>query len=120
MTIAVLGAGAWGTAIAINLAGRHRVTLWARDATQAAAMRTAGANERYLPGFRFPAGLQVEADLGRATANRDYLILAMPVSGLRETLRTLRALRTPLIWRPPRPPCRTLRQRATISRRLPT
>lgn len=98
MTIAVLGAGAWGTAIAINLAGRHRVTLWARDATQAAAMRTAGANERYLPGFRFPADLQVEADFGRATANCDYLILAMPVSGLREILSKLRTLETPLIW----------------------
>lgn len=98
MTIAVLGAGAWGTAFAINLAGRHRVTLWARDAAQAAAMLTAGANERYLPGFRFPAGLHVEADFGRATANCDYLILAMPVSGLRETLRKLRAPPAPLIW----------------------
>ncbi len=98
MTIAVLGGGAWGTAIAINLAGRHRVTLWARDATQAAAMRTAGANERYLPGFHFPAGLQVEADFGRATAARDYLILAMPVSGLRDILSKLRALETPVIW----------------------
>ncbi len=98
MTIAVLGAGAWGTAIAINLAGRHRVTLWARDATQAAAMRAAGSNERYLPGCRFPAGLQVESDLGRATADCDYLILAMPVSGLRELLNKLRTLETPLIW----------------------
>lgn len=98
MTIAVLGGGAWGTAIAINLAGRHRVTLWARDATQAAAMRTAGANARYLPGFHFPAGLQVEADFGCATANCDYLILAMPVSGLREILSKLRALETPVIW----------------------
>lgn len=98
MTIAVLGAGAWGTALAINLAGRHRVTLWARDATQAAAMRAAGANERYLPGFRFPAGLQVEADFGRATADCDYLILATPVSGLREILNKLHALKTPLIW----------------------
>ena len=103
MTIAVLGAGAWGTAIAINLAGRPRVTLWARDATQAAAMRAAGANERYLPGFRFPAGLQVEADFGRATANCDYLILAAPVSGLREVsksvLRSSSARRTV----PPKP-----------------
>ncbi len=98
MTIAVLGGGAWGTAIAINLAGRHRVTLWARDATQAAAMRTVGANERYLPGFHFPAGLRVEADFGRATADCEYLILAMPVSGLRDTLHKLRTQETPLIW----------------------
>lgn len=98
MTIAVLGAGAWGTAIAINLAGRHPVTLWARDPAQATAMRAAGVNERYLPGFRFPAGLRVETDLGSAAADCDYLILAMPVSGLRETLSKLHSLQVPLVW----------------------
>jgi glycerol-3-phosphate dehydrogenase (NAD(P)+) len=49
MNITVLGAGAWGTALAISLAQRHCVTLWARNAQQIAEMRCNGVNQRYLP-----------------------------------------------------------------------
>jgi len=59
MKIAVLGAGAWGTAVAISLAQHHRVALWARNAGQCAQMRTARSNERYLPGHPFPPRLDV-------------------------------------------------------------
>ena len=65
MRIAVLGAGAWGTALAIAFAQRHSVVLWARDRDQVISMRTAGENSRYLPGHRFPASLALAADLDR-------------------------------------------------------
>ncbi|GAB1234128.1 NAD(P)H-dependent glycerol-3-phosphate dehydrogenase [Ferrigenium sp. UT5] len=89
MNIGVLGAGAWGTALAISLAGRHAVTLWARDAAQVAAMREAGRNRRYLPDVTFPASLSVTADLEGALAAAELLIVAVPVSGLRSTLRQI-------------------------------
>lgn len=100
MNFTVLGAGAWGTALAINLASRHDVTLWARDPLQAEAMRRGRVNDRYLPGCRFPDGLQLEADLRRAVAGSDYLIVAVTVAGLRATLRAVRDLRCtmPVIW----------------------
>ena len=98
MTIAVLGAGAWGTALAINLAARHRVTLWARDAVQAETLHAARTNARYLPGFPFPSSLQIEADLARAAAACTYLILAVPVGGLRALLSRLDKPQAPLVW----------------------
>jgi glycerol-3-phosphate dehydrogenase (NAD(P)+) len=54
MKIAVLGAGAWGTAVAINLAQRYSVFLWTRSSEHAAAMQSARENARYLPGYAFP------------------------------------------------------------------
>ena len=54
MKICVHGAGAWGTALAVNAADRHEVTLWARDAAQAAAISAARENIRYLPGLALP------------------------------------------------------------------
>lgn len=100
MNITILGAGAWGTALAINLSTRHAVTLWARDPVQLEAMQGHRANDRYLPGIAFPAALQLQSDLRQAVAGRDYLICAAPVAGLRTTLRAIRELRctTPVIW----------------------
>ena len=100
MNIAILGAGAWGTALAINLAVRHTVTLWARDPVQVEAMRSRRANDRYLPGCAFPDALQLHADLQHAITGSDYLVCAAPVSGLRATLRAVRELRikSPMIW----------------------
>ncbi len=100
MNITVLGAGAWGTALAINLAARHDVRLWARAASQIEAMRGSGSNERYLPGFRFPEALRVEADFKAALARCDYLIVAVTVAGLRPTLRAIRSDGggIPVIW----------------------
>lgn len=100
MNLTVMGAGAWGTALAINLAVRHDVTLWARDANQVDAMRRSRSNERYLPGFRFPDALRLEADLRPALAGREYLIAAVTVAGLRPVLRALRdaGCKRPVIW----------------------
>jgi glycerol-3-phosphate dehydrogenase (NAD(P)+) len=67
MRIAVLGAGAWGTALAISFAHRHSVSLWARDPEKAARMQAAGENSRYLPGHRFPASLAGDCRLLPAT-----------------------------------------------------
>lgn len=100
MKIAVLGAGAWGTALAINLAARQSVALWGRDAAQIAAMQSRRVNDRYLPGCAFPPRLQTEADMQRALDGSDYLIAAATVAGLRDMLRAMRELQTtiPVIW----------------------
>jgi glycerol-3-phosphate dehydrogenase (NAD(P)+) len=93
MQIAVLGAGAWGTALAVALAPSHQVTLWARDPQQRAAMQAACSNERYLPGISFPASLQLGAatasasqSLAQALDGAQLALLAMPTAGLRSLL----------------------------------
>ncbi len=100
MNIAILGAGAWGTALGINLSAAHAVTLWARDPQQIDAMRRSRVNERYLPGHALPAALLLETDLAAALAGRDCLIIAVTVAGLRPLLRQIRpAVRAvPVIW----------------------
>jgi len=88
MKIAVLGAGAWGTALAVAAATRHDTLLWTRDAQQAAAMQAARCNQRYLKGVPFPDGLQLGADRSAALAHaREGLtIIATPMAALREQL----------------------------------
>lgn len=100
MKIAVLGAGAWGSAISINLAPRNEVTLWARDAAQYAAIRSARSNERYLPGFALPDNLVVENDFAAAVRGCELVLAAVTTGGLRETLRRLKAARctVPVVW----------------------
>jgi len=92
--LAVLGAGAWGTAIACALAARHEVQLWARDATQARAMEKSRRNERYLPGIEIPAAVKLTTDLPK---NADLLLAATPVAGLRELAAGLPA-DSSLVW----------------------
>ena len=100
-SIAVVGAGAWGTALAVHLARRAdlRVTLWARDAAQARAIGAVRGNERYLPGIRLPDALAVTADLPTA-ARADVLIAGTPVAALPEVAAELAAAgaRGPLVW----------------------
>jgi len=100
MKIAVLGAGAWGTAIGINLAARHDVRLWARDPAVVAALRADGVNQRYLPGFKLPPALVPVADLARALDGAELVLAAVTTSGLRATLRAVRAAgcAAPLVW----------------------
>ncbi|MDD4911387.1 MAG: NAD(P)-dependent glycerol-3-phosphate dehydrogenase [Sideroxydans sp.] len=89
MKIAVLGSGAWGTALAISFATRHDVTLWARDAVQVEAMRSAQRNQRYLPDIVLPAQLKVSADLSQALDDVELIIAAVPVSGLRPVMQQI-------------------------------
>jgi glycerol-3-phosphate dehydrogenase (NAD(P)+) len=100
LTLSVLGAGAWGTALAISLAARHRVRLWARRPEHAAAMRLAGENRDYLPGYPFPAAIDLTDDLRTATRDSALLIAAVPSGGFRSLLAQLDTLgpRQPLIW----------------------
>ena len=89
--LVVLGAGAWGTALAVAAAARRPVLLWARDAAQAAEMQASRANARYLPDIAFPPALRVSADLGEAhaLAAQGLAIIASPMSGLRARLQAL-------------------------------
>ena len=102
MKIVVLGAGAWGTALAMGAArqtGGHAVTLWARDGQQVADMLARRQNARYLPGVDFPAALAVSgADplvLARAA---DLVIVATPMAALRSMLLALRGCPAPVAW----------------------
>ncbi|OGA06452.1 MAG: glycerol-3-phosphate dehydrogenase [Betaproteobacteria bacterium RIFCSPHIGHO2_12_FULL_69_13] len=95
--IAVLGAGAWGTAIASVLSGRLEVALWARDAAQAQAIARTRRNERYLPAIELPQSLAVTSDLSHATAQAELILAATPVAGLRDLLGKL-ANAVPLVW----------------------
>ena len=101
MKIAILGAGAWGTALAVNAAGAHRVILWSRDAAQAQALAATRANDRYLTGIVLPDALQLEggqARLGSVIHGQDLLIIATPMSGLRGMLQAVKATRIPVAW----------------------
>lgn len=104
MNIAILGAGAWGTALAIALAGRHAVTLWARDPEQAAALSATRSNPRYLPEAVLPESLEVTADFALALAPAALLIIATPTAGLRPLAESILRLRpagrsqTPIVW----------------------
>ncbi len=100
MKIAVLGAGAWGTAIAITLSQRHAVTLWARDGAQCDAMRHARVNDKYLPGLAFPRTLEVAGGLHEALRGAERALVAVPTAGLRETLARAATVNAsvPVIW----------------------
>ncbi|KAB8061687.1 NAD(P)H-dependent glycerol-3-phosphate dehydrogenase [Janthinobacterium sp. FT14W] len=91
--ITVLGAGAWGTAVAMALAGRHDVLLWGRNGDAMAAMAASGENS-YLPGFALPPQLRIGADFDAAVAHaggeQGLLIAACPVAGLRPMLQQLK------------------------------
>jgi glycerol-3-phosphate dehydrogenase (NAD(P)+) len=89
MRVAVLGAGAWGTAIASVLAARREVTLWARDAALAQSIARTRRNERYLAAIEIPAAVKVTSNLADASG-ADLLLAATPVAGLRELLQKLK------------------------------
>jgi glycerol-3-phosphate dehydrogenase (NAD(P)+) len=93
--IAVLGAGSWGTALAIQFARSGRsVRLWGRDAARLAAMAADRCNERYLPGRAFPSSLALEPDLATALAGTTDVLVAVPSTALRELLTQLQPLLT--------------------------
>lgn len=106
MKIIVLGAGAWGTALAVSAAGnplaRHDVTLWARDASQATAMQVQRENVRYLAAITLPPTLAVRSTgadpLSRLVLGADLVIVATPMAGLRGMLSQLAACRMPVAW----------------------
>ena len=100
MKITVLGAGAWGSALAVHFGVRHDVTLWTRSEAQAQSMSAARENARYLPGIAFPAGLRISHRLDEALAQAELVLVAVPSGALRSLLEQLAALSMacPLIW----------------------
>ena len=100
MHLTVLGAGAWGTALAVSTAGRHPTRLWARDPAQAAQMRSLRRNMRYLPEVVLPPALQItyDFDAALAFAAGGLVIVATPMAGLDGMLRRLGAHRGGVLW----------------------
>lgn len=100
MKIAVLGAGAWGTALAISLAARHEVRLWARNPAQCDEMAAERVNRRYLPGFTFPEMQQIESKLELALDQADLILAVVPTAGFRQMVRQVAVLgaEIPLVW----------------------
>ncbi len=100
--VAVLGAGSWGTALAVQFARSGRSTrLWGRDRAQMALLARTRRNERYLPSGTFPETLQVQPDLGAALAGARDLLIAVPSHALRALLgqaAPLLAQDTQLAW----------------------
>jgi glycerol-3-phosphate dehydrogenase (NAD(P)+) len=98
MKIAVLGAGAWGTAIAVSLAARHEVVLWGRDPGQCRDIAAARCNQRYLPEIALPPQLALEANFAAAVAAAELVLVATPTAALRDMLVRLAPLRKPAVW----------------------
>ena len=91
--MAVLGAGSWGTALAIQFARSGRpVRLWGRDAAHLNALERDRCNRRYLPDAKFPESLHTEPDLGAAIADAQLILIVVPSHALRSVLEQLRPL----------------------------
>lgn len=98
MKVAVLGAGAWGTALALVLHRRlHEVVLWGHDAVHLAEMQSAGCNERYLPGVALPRDWAFEPDMARAVAGAECVVIAVPSKAIRTATTALASYRGILV-----------------------
>ena len=105
MHITLIGAGAWGTAMALAAArhpGGHAVTLHARDAAQAEALRTQRQNARYLPGIDLPGSLEISsaplASLLTSSTDCGLWVIATPMAGLRTVLTAMSEVSAPVAW----------------------
>ena len=95
-------AGAWGTALAVHLVRdgpRPAVRLWARDAAQAQAIRSARENARYLPAVTLPSDISISARLDETVAGVELIAIATPIAALLELVAAVRPLASvPLVW----------------------
>lgn len=98
MKIAVLGAGAWGSALAISLSARHDIVLWAKDAGDAARMRETRTNERYLSGFDLPQSIVITSEIAVAIGRAQLILIVVPTFALREVLKQIRGGAAALVW----------------------
>jgi len=100
MNLTLLGAGAWGTALAVSTAARHATWLWARDAKQGRQLQVARENRRYLPGVALPDALQIGTDFDAAVhhARDGLIVIATPMAGLHEMLQRLPATAAGVLW----------------------
>ena len=99
MKIAILGAGAWGSALAVSFCAQHAVVLWTRRREDCEALARS-RESRYLAGIALPDSVAIEPDLARAIEGRDVVIVATATSGLRETALAVAAVATSpsLVW----------------------
>ena len=85
--IGVMGAGSFGTALAMVLAGKgHKVTVWARNAEQIEKMKMTGENRHYLPGVKLPPEIELTTDIKEAASGKDYMLFAVPAQNFRSVL----------------------------------
>ena len=84
--VAVLGAGSFGTCLAVQAAGDHDVTIWARDPDMAAAIERDRRNPKYLQDIELPPAIHATADLAEALEGRELVICAIPSHGLRDVM----------------------------------
>lgn len=105
MKIVVLGAGAWGTALATSASAQsagHAVTLWARDAALVSLMQVQRENPRYLAGVALPQALAFSAvpldQLATLVAQADLVVIATPMAALRQMLTAVAACCAPVAW----------------------
>ncbi|MGM0845972.1 MAG: NAD(P)H-dependent glycerol-3-phosphate dehydrogenase [Bacillota bacterium] len=90
-TITVLGAGSWGTALAMVLAdNQHRVNLWGHNAVLMEEINSKHTNEKYLKGVQLPEGIKGHTDLAEALDDAETVILAVPTKAVREVLQKMR------------------------------
>jgi glycerol-3-phosphate dehydrogenase (NAD(P)+) len=95
-TVAVLGSGSWGTALAVHLARTgHRTLLWGIETDELTAMARDRTNRRYLPGVELPPGVEIEHDFGRAVAQAVQLLLVVPSHAFRDVLERLKPVLRP-------------------------
>ena len=100
MNVCVLGAGAWGTALAIHIAKQHDVVLWARNSSHVSGMQKSRSNPLYLGDFPFPKNLILENNLDLAIEDAEIIIPVVPTSGFRAVLESIQKINknTPIIW----------------------
>jgi glycerol-3-phosphate dehydrogenase (NAD(P)+) len=100
MRIAVLGAGAWGTALALSFCARHHVSLWVWESAELDAMRRSRVNARFLPGFTLPDTIALSGDLNATLSGAQLAVVVVPTAALRETLRRVAASghQVPVVW----------------------
>ncbi|MCF6300248.1 MAG: NAD(P)-dependent glycerol-3-phosphate dehydrogenase [Proteobacteria bacterium] len=100
MKFAVLGAGSWGTALAMQMARNGETILWGRDIKRMEAMSKTRSNETYLPGIKFPEQLHVETDLEKAITAADAILVVCPSHAFGQMLAQIKAFigNRPLAW----------------------
>lgn len=101
-TIAVLGAGSWGTALAILLANHHQhVKLWSHESDHVAEMQATRSNQRFLPGFPLPAHIELFSELSAAVKDVEDILIVVPSLAFRSLLLSLKpfiSTHTRLVW----------------------
>ncbi|MDN5836214.1 MAG: NAD(P)-dependent glycerol-3-phosphate dehydrogenase [Nitrosospira sp.] len=106
MRIAILGAGAWGTALAISLSANfnsgssHQVTLWTRSPNHLAELVSQRINRRYFPDFPLPGSLRLTSALDAAVGFAELILIVVSIAGLRQTFRGIAACgkAVPVVW----------------------